>query len=208
MSWLWIILRYLFPGDPIRQVAEGLRHRALQLVHVSQDEATLAELLINPALRLHLEQLILDAEDSLRLWIAMRACQIARIRPGLPHGRATPRLTRAKSLPELVGRIAELVIACTEMEARAQAHADKLKRLRDADPLAAHGSPDTANGAALRAAAHHEAVGVSSFQSGLMVSSKAMPGMALRPSNHEAVLTALAAALTRGPPHSIEGANP
>ncbi len=204
MSWLWLILRALFPGDPIRQVAEGLRHRALQLVHVSQDEATLAELLINPALRLHLEQLILDAEDSLRLWIAMRGCQIARIRPGLPHRRATPRLTRAKSLPELLARIAALVIACTEMEQRAQAHADRLKRLRNADPLGAYGSTD----AWLRHAAHHEAVGVSSFQSGLMVSSKAMHRMALRPSNHEAVLTALAATLVRATPHSIEGANP
>ncbi len=203
MSWLWLILRAFFPGDPLRQVAEGLRHRALQLVHAAKDEATLAELLINPALRLHLELLILDAEDSLRLWIGMRGCQIARIRPGLPHRRATPRLTRAKSLPELVGRIASLVIACTEMEERAQAHADRLKRLRDADPLGlgAHGSTD----AARCAAAHHEAVGVSSFQSGLMVSSKAMRSMALRPSNHEAVLTA---APTHGPPHSIAGATP
>ncbi len=201
MSWLWIILRYLFPGDPIRQVAEGLRHRALQLVHVSQDEATLAELLINPALRLHLEQLILDAEDSLRLWIAMRGCQIARIRPGLPHKRSTPRLTHAKSLPELLARIAALVIACTEMEARAQAHAEKLKRLRDADPLAAYTSP-AAHGstdAARCAAAHHEAAGVAQSLSGLM---------ALRPSNDRAALTALAASLTRGPPHSIAGANP
>ncbi len=204
MSWLWLILRALFPGDPLRQVAEGLRHRVLQLVHVSQDEATLAELLVNPALRLQLELLILDAEDSLRLWIAMRGCQIARIRPGLPHKRSTPHLTHAKSLPELVGRIAALVIACTEMEDRAQAHADRLKQLRNADPLGAHGSTD----AWLRHAAHHEAVGVSSFQSGLMVSSKAMHRMALHPSNHEAVLTALAAAPTHGPPHSIAGAAP
>ena len=204
MEWLWIFLRYLFPRDHIRQGAEALRHRVAQLIHIAKDEAQLAQLLIDPALRRHLEFMILDAEDCLRLWIAMRGCQIARIRPGMPHERATPYLTRAKDLPELLARIYELLEACEKMEQRAQAHAGRLKRLRDANPLAAHGSPDTWNGAWLRHAAHHEAVGVAGFlnpQSGLMVSSKAMRSMALRPSNHEAVLTP-------GPPHSIAGANP
>jgi hypothetical protein len=210
MTWLWILLRCLFPADPIRQTAEAMRHRVAQLIHISQDKTQLAELLVTPALRLHLEQLILDAEDCLRLWIAMRGHQIARIRPRLPRDRATPNLTHAKDLFHLLARIAALADDCDHMEQRAQAHADRLTRLRDADPLAAHGSPDTWNGAWLRHAAHHEALGVAGFfkaQSGLMVSSKAMRSMALRPSSHEAVLTALAAP-TRAPPHSIAGANP
>ena len=201
MTWLWIMLRYLFPRDPIRQGAEAIRHRVVQLVDMANDDNWLPQLLTDPAFRLHLELIILDAEDCLRLWIAMRGCQIARIRPGMPHERATPYLTRAKDLPELLARIYELLEACEKMEQRAQAHADRLNRLRDANPLAAHGSTD----AARSAAAHHEAVGVAQSLSGLMVSSKAMRSMALRPSNHEAALTT---APTDGPLHSIAGANP
>jgi hypothetical protein len=202
MEWLWIFLRYLFTRDHLRQGAEALRHRVAQLIHIAKDEAQLAQLLIDPALRRHLEFMILDAEDCLRLWIAMRGCQIAKQRPGAPHRRAAPHLSHAKDLPDLLARIDALAAACDAMEQRAQAHAARLKQMRDADPLGAHGS----TGAARCAAAHHEAVGVSKSKSGLMVSSNGMLRIALRPSNHEAVLTARAA--TRGPPHSIEGANP
>lgn len=208
MTWLWIILRYLFPADPIRQGAEALRQRAQQLIHVANDAATLAELLINPALRLQLEFLILDAEDSLRLWIAMRGHQIAKIRPKVPRRRADLHLTHPKSRAELLARIATFVADCEQMEQRAQAHAAKLKRMRDANPLAAYGSPDSLSVAARSAAAHHEAVEFAKASLGLMVSSGAMPCMAARPSNHEAVLTALTAALAHGPPNSIAGANP
>jgi hypothetical protein len=194
MEWLWIILRYLFPRDHIRQGAEALRHRVAQLVHIAQDEAQLAQLLIDPALRLQLEFMILDAEDCLRLWIAMRGCQIAKQRPNKPHMRAAPHLTHAKDLPDLLARIAALAAACAAMEQRAQAHAARLSQMREADPLGA---------IVPCAAAHHEAVGVAPSH---MVSSNGMRRMALRPSNHEAVLTALAT--LRGPPHSIAGATP
>jgi hypothetical protein len=197
MEWLWIILRYLFPRDHIRQGAEALRHRVAQLVHIAQDEAQLAQLLIDPALRLQLEFMILDAEDRLRLWIAMRGCQIAKHRPNKPHRRAAPHLTHAKDLPDLLARIAALAAACAAMEQRALAHAARLTQMREADPLGA---------VVPCAAAHHEAAGVSNATSGLMVSSNGMLRMALRPSNHEAVFTARAA--TRGPPHSIAGATP
>ena len=206
MEWLWIILRALFPRDPIRQGAEALRQRVVQLMDIANDDNWLQELLSDPAFRLQIELIILDAEDTLRLWIAMRGCQIAGIRLGVAHQRAIPNLSRAKDLPELLARIYELLEACEKMEQRAQAHADRLKRLRDANPLAAHGSPDTWNAAARCAAAHHEAICVAQSLSGLMVNSGAMLRMAARLSNHEAVLTALAS--TRGPPHPIAGANP
>jgi hypothetical protein len=201
MEWLWIILRYLFPRDHIRQGAEAMRHRVAQLLHIAKDEAQLAQLLIDPALRLQLEFMILDAEDCLRLWIAMRGCQIAKQRPNKPHRRAAPNLTHAKDLPDLLARIEALAAACAAMEQRALAHAARLTQMREADPLGlvAHGS----TGAAHRAAAHHEAVSVSNSALGLMVSSNGMLRMALRPSNHEAVLAA-----TRAPPHSIAGATP
>ena len=135
MEWLWIFLRYLFPRDHIRQGAEALRHRVAQLVHIAKDEAQLAQLLIDPALRRHLEFMILDAEDCLRLWIAMRGCQIAKQRPGAPHRRAAPHLTHAKDMPDLLARIDALAAACDAMEQRAQAHAARLTQLREADPL-------------------------------------------------------------------------
>jgi hypothetical protein len=201
MTWLWILLRCLFPADPIRQTAEAMRHRVAQLIHISQDKAQLAELLINPAFRLHLEQLILDAEDCLRLWIAMRGHQIARIRPRLPRDRATPHLTHAKDLFHLLARIAALADDCDHMEQRAQSHAQKLRQLRDADPLGAHGSPQQTKDAARCAVAHSDAAIVARFQLGLILRDREAIV-----SKDEAVLTALASA--RAPPHSIAGATP
>lgn len=206
MQLLWIILRYLFPRDPLRQGAEVLRHRMEQLEHIANDAAQLGQLLIDPALRRHLEFILLDAEDCLRLWIAMRGCQIAKVRPRAPRRRATPHVTHARSLPELLLRIATFAAMVRDREKLAQSHAAKLKQLREADPLAAHGSPNAGNGAARYAAAHHKAVGVAQSRSGLMVSSGAVRSTSPRPSNHEAVLTALAA--MRGPPHSIAAATP
>jgi len=190
MDWLWIILRYLFPRDHLRQGAEALRQRVAQLVHVGQDEAQLAQLLIDPALRRQLEFLILDAEDCLRLWIAMRGCQIAKVRPNRPHARAAPNLTHAKDLPDLLARIHALAAACAAMEKRAQAHAAGLKQLRAAAPL----------GAVMPRAR----ISPGEFL-------KRLTGLILRDrdaivSQDAAMLTARAA--TRGPPHSIEGATP
>jgi hypothetical protein len=199
MQLIWIILRSLFPRDPLRQGAEVLRQRVAQLAHVAQDPATLRQLFFDPALRLQLELLILDVEDCLRLWIAMRGCQIAKVRPKSPRRRCTPHLTHARDLRDLITRIHALAAMFARREKLARAHAAKLKHLRDANPLglATHGS----TGAAPCAAAHHEAVDAAA---GLMVSST----RSVRPSNHEAVLTALTSSLTRGSPHSIAGATP
>lgn len=201
MTWLWIMLRYLFPADPIRQGAQAMRHRVQQLIHISQDKAQLAELLCSPELRLHLELLILDAEDCLRLWIAMRAHQIAKIRPKAPRRRATPNLTYAKDLFHLLARIAALAADCDAMEQRAQAHAARLKQMSDADPLAAYGSAQHANDAARHAAANDEAVEFAKAGLGLILRDR---GAIV--SKDDAVLTARAT--SRAPPYSIAGANP
>jgi hypothetical protein len=127
----------------------------------------------------------------------MRGCQIAKIRPKAPRRRATPHLTHPRSRAEPLARIAAFIADCQAMEERAQAHAAKLKQMRDSDPLAAYGSTD----AARCAAADHEAIAFF----------KSMTGLILRDreaivSKDEAVLTALAT--SRAPPHSIAGANP
>ena len=199
MEWLWIFLRYLFPRDHIRQGAEALRHRVAQLVHIAKDEAQLAQLLIDPALRRHLEFMILDAEDCLRLWIAMRGCQIAKQRPGAPHRRAAPHLTHAKDLPDLLARIDALAAACDAMEQRAQAHAAGLKQLREADPLSLRASSP------LRHDAAHRATSPACGEGGLSSTGKAGGG-GMRSMTEGAARSAAAA--LRGPPHSIEGATP
>ena len=198
MQLIWIILRSLFPRDPLRQGAEVLRQRVAQLAHIAQDPDTLRQLFLDPALRLRLELLILDVEDCLRLWIAMRGCQIARVRPKSPRRRCTPHLTHARDARDLITRIVALAAMFRNREKLARAHARKLKQLRDANPLglAAHGS----TGAARCAAAHHEAA-------------DAAVGLILRDreaivSKDEAVLTALASCPTRASPHSIAGATP
>jgi len=202
MTWLWIILRSLFPRDPIRQGAEALRHRVAQLVHVSKDTASLSRLLIDPALRLHLELLILDAEDCLRLWIAMRGCQIAKVRPGLPHKRCTPHLVHARDLSELLARIGALVAMFRDKEKLAQAHAAKLKQLRDADPLSLRASGP------LRLAAAPRSTSPAFGEGGQSSTGEAGGGGATRSVVTEGAARSADAASMRGPPHSIEGANP
>jgi hypothetical protein len=205
MSWLWIMLRSLFPRDPIRQGAEAIRQRVVQLMDITTDENWLQQLLTDPALRLHLELVILDVEDTLRLWIAMRGCHIAGIRLGVAHAHATPNLTRAKDLPELLARIYELLEACEKMEQRAQAHADRLKRMRDADPLGAI----RASCGPLRHASHATSpdfVGGGQCASSL---GKAEGGGATRSIVTEGAGREAAGSLHKqSPPHSIAGANP
>lgn len=206
MEWLWIILRSLFPRDPIRQGAEAMRHRVRQLVHVMNDLDTLALLQVDPALRLQLEVLILDAEDCLRLWISMRGCQIARIRPTLPWSRAAPHLTHPKDLPALIARISALVAECNEMEERAQAHAEKLKQMRDAAPFAAQGSTK----AARRAASHHEASKSLTSNTGLIPRDREaiVPTRRAEAQRRREEEAALTAASKRAPPHSNAGETP
>ena len=205
MEWLWIILRYLFPLDPVRQCIEALRERILVLVNHTYSDEGLDLLASEPDARLHLEAILIDYESTLRMTITARACQIAGRRfKSRPQAFYTP--TRAKPLEDLLTRINTLVALANDIERLAQREAVRLQRERDADPLglAAHGSTD----AALRAAAHHEAPGVSRFErggpQGLILSS----ARSARPSKDEAVLTAVSNAKSRAPPIFYADLNP
>jgi len=156
MDWLWIILRYLFPLDPVRQCIAALCDRVTAMVQLILDDDALDELASNPDARIALEAALIDYEATLRLTIAARAHQIAKL-SFIPGRKSFHRPARARSLVDLVKRIQILAKDCAGIERLAQLQAVRLKREREADPLglAAHGSTD----AALRAAAHHEAVG-------------------------------------------------
>ena len=197
MEWLWIILRYLFPLDPVRQCIEALCDRVTAMLTLILNDDALDDLAADPEARIALETALIDYEATLRLTISARAHQIAKLR-FIPVKKSFHRPTRARSLVDLVKRIQILAKDCADIERLAQLQAIRLKRERDADPLglAAHGSTD----AAQRAAAHHEAVGVASIstsaKSGLILSST----RSVRLSKDEAVLTAYATAQSRAPP--------
>ena len=127
MRLLWIILRCLFPNDPVRQCIEAARERIALMVGVVFEEAQLAAFENDPHMRMHLEGLILDYEAGLHLVIGARACQIAGLR-FTPHSRHFYVPSRAKTLIELLARIGDLVKMCDDIERLAQLRARQLLR--------------------------------------------------------------------------------
>ncbi len=188
MELVWILLRWLFPADPVRRCIEALKQHVAHLIDTVLNEDCLAELDRDPALRLHLESMIVNYEEGLQACIAGRACQIA----GLPYTpTAQPDYTPSRARPahELLTRLDDLARDCMRIEQLAQLRAIRLKRASDADPLghAAHGSTD----AWLRHTAHHEAVSLVRWSVALILSS----ARSARPSKDEGALTP-----ARGPP--------
>ena len=203
MEWLWIILRYLFPLDPVRQCIAALCDRVTAMLSIVLDDDALDDLAGDPEARIALEAALIDYEATLRLTISARAHQIAKLR-FIPGKKSLHRPASARSLVDLVKRIQILAKDCADIERLAQLQAIRLKQERAADPLsvyAAHGSTD----AALRAAAHHEPVSVSGKSLLALILSSARSA---RPSKDERVLTAVSTAKSRAPPVFDVYANP
>ena len=134
MEWLWIILRYLFPLDPVRQCIAVLCDRVTAMLTLILNDDALDDLASDPEARIALEAALIDYEATLRLTISARAHQIAKLR-FIPGKKAFHRPTRARSLVDLVKRIQILAKDCADLERLAQLQATRLKRERDADPL-------------------------------------------------------------------------
>ena len=134
MEWFWIILRYLFPLDPVRQCIAALCDRVSVMLDIVLDDDARDELAADPGARSALEAALIDYEATLRLTVSARAHQIAKLR-FVPGKKAFHRPTRARSLIDLIKRIRVLALGCTDIERLAQRHAVKLTRLRGADPL-------------------------------------------------------------------------
>ena len=134
MEWLWIILRYLFPLDPVRQCIEALRDRVTAMVTLILNDDALDDLAADPEARIALEAALIDYEATLRLTISARAHQIAKQR-FIPGKKAFHRPTRARSLVDLVKRIQILAKDCADIERLAQLQAIRLLSARDAVPL-------------------------------------------------------------------------
>ena len=197
MEWLWIILRYLFPHDRVRQGIEAARRLVGQLALDALSDTSLDQFARDPGSRRYLEAHIIAYEDSVRAVIAARACQIAGV--ALRSSWQEIHLpARAKSFVHVLARLNDLLEMCDDIERLAQLRAVQLKRMHDNDPLglAAHGSPR--GGAAIKS--NLEPVGVSGAlkaQIALILSST----RSVRPSKDERVLTgARKAAGARAPP--------
>jgi hypothetical protein len=134
MKLLWIILRVLFPTDPVRQCIEAARQRIALMVGKVFSPESLFLLAHDPRARLHIEALVIDYESALHFAIGARACQIAKMR-FRQHPRAFFRPTRALSVERLLARIRALATMVNNIERLAQARAARLIRERDADPL-------------------------------------------------------------------------
>ena len=134
MEWLWIILRYLFPLDPVRQCIAALCDRVAVMIKIALDDDALDDLAADPEARIALEAALIDYEATLRLTISARAHQIARLR-FVPGKKAFHRPTSARSLVDLVKRIQILAKNCADIERLAQLQAIRLLSARDADPL-------------------------------------------------------------------------
>jgi hypothetical protein len=203
MQLIWIILRWLFPTDPVQQCIGAARHRIALMAAQVFSPQSLFLLAHDPQARLHIEALVIDYEAALHMAIGARACQIAKLRFRM-HPRAFYKPTRALNVAALLKRIRALVTMCNNIERLAQIRAGRLKREHDADPLglAAHGSPNVWNGAWLCHAAHHEAVGVAIAREALILSS----ARSARTSKDEGGLTARTSA--RGPPPTLVPPHP
>ena len=137
MEWLWIILRYLFPLDPVRQCIAALCDRVTAMLSIVLDEDALEDLAADPEARIALEAALVDYEATLRLTISARAHQIAKLR-FIPGKKSFHRPTSARSLVDLVKnafRSSRKIAPTSNASARLQAN--RLKRKREADPLGA-----------------------------------------------------------------------
>jgi hypothetical protein len=134
MQLLWIILRVLFPTDPVQQCIGAARHRIALMASEVFSLQTLFLLEHDPQARLHIEALIIDYEAALHTAIGARACQIAKLRFRY-HPMTFYRPSRALNTAALLKRIRAFVTMCNNIERLAQIRAERLKREHDANLL-------------------------------------------------------------------------
>jgi hypothetical protein len=127
MDWLWILLRYLFPSDPVRQCIAAARHAVAQLASDLMQEDVRLAFRHDEQARRNVACPIQVYEHLVRTAIAAR-----------PFGQRLERpciSPRAKDLIDLLARLGDLAGMCRDIERLAQRHAVKLTRLHAADPL-------------------------------------------------------------------------
>ena len=132
---LLVLLRILFPLDPVARMIEGTRFYFRNIIACLERPEDVAELKAHPLARAELEAWIAAGEHGINLLIHDRARQIL----GLPYV-YTPRIrppehTRIRPLGEITARLSRALALFSRIEQLAQRRAERMRRERDENPL-------------------------------------------------------------------------
>ena len=133
--WLIVLLRILFPLDPVAQLREVTRYFISGIIDMLADAEWLAEFEDYHDARAMLEGMIASAEEGIKLLIHERACQIL----GMPYWYvARPREyppRRGRAMSDITARLTRVHILQDRMEYLAQRRAQRMRQELEANPL-------------------------------------------------------------------------
>jgi len=130
-----ILLRLLFPRDPVAAMTEAMRFFLGSLLARLEDAETLLQLQNDPRERASLEAAIASAEDGINLIIHHRARQILGLRlTHIPANTEHPPHC-ARPLHEVLARFERAVSLYENIERLAQRRAQRMKREMADNPL-------------------------------------------------------------------------
>ncbi len=133
--WLIVLLRILFPLDPVAQLREVTRYFISGIIDMLANPAWIEEFAIYPDARAMLEGMIASAEEGIKLLIHERACQIL----GLPyHYTRRPQEhppRRARAMSDITARLTRVLALQDRLEPLAQRRAMRMRRELEQNPL-------------------------------------------------------------------------
>ena len=133
--WLIVLLRILFPLDPVAQLREVTRWFISGIIDMLADPRWIAEFEEFADARAMLEGMIASAEEGVKLLIHERACQIL----GMPYWYVArpheypPR--RARAMSDITARLNRVLALQDRIEDLAQRRAARMRLEREANPL-------------------------------------------------------------------------
>lgn len=130
----FVLLRILFPLDPVARLREVTRDYLGELIGYLEDPLGLEELQTDPFARASLEAEIAVAEHGVQLLIHERARQIAGQPFVFTSRMQMPALRRARSLREILARLSRLVALFDRLESLAARRAERMQEEATANP--------------------------------------------------------------------------
>ena len=133
--WLIVLLRILFPLDPVAQLREATRWFISGILDMLADPEWIEEFKEYSDARAMLEGMIASAEEGVKLLIHERACQIL----GMPYfytrrpQEHPPR--RARAMSDITARLTRVLALQDRLEPLAQRRAQRMRRELEANPL-------------------------------------------------------------------------
>ncbi len=130
-----ILLRILFPLDPVARAQELMRSWLRQVMDAVTDPEEIESFAYWPEDRLMLERAICVLEYAMRMLIHARARQMLGLRYVYVPLQPAPDIRKAKSLGQLLKRITQLARDFHNLDKLAARRAKRMKCERDNDPL-------------------------------------------------------------------------